>query len=103
MAHLSYPSVTEVQLRLDAQEDAILSVVRKCPWWTKAEVEGRFPGSTTVSSVSLTTTRAVESTLRRILQMSFGIVFPAEGGVGQQPVREAPRVIGGKRHTKGQQ
>lgn len=90
MAHLSYPSVTEVQLRLEAQEEAILAVVRGCPWWTKAEVEGRLPGSTTVSSVRLTTTRGVESTLRRILQMSFGLVFPVEGGVGQQPMREAP-------------
>ncbi len=99
MAHLSYPSITEVQLRLEAQEDAILAVVRRCPWWTKADVEGRLPGSTTVSGVILTTTRATESTLRRILQMSFGLVFPPEGGAGQQPVREAPRVKGGKRRS----
>lgn len=96
MAHLTYPSTTEVQLRLDAQEDAILAVVRGCPWWTKADVEGRFPGSTTVTSVSLTTTRGVESTLRRILQMSFGLVFPTEGGIGEPMLREAPRVSGRK-------
>ncbi len=96
MAHLSYPSTTEVQLRLGAQEDGILAVVRGCPWWTKAEVEGRLPGSATVSSVTLTTTRGVESTLRRILQMSFGLVFPPEGGAGQQLVREAPSVVGRK-------
>ncbi len=99
MAHLSYPSVTEVQLRLEAQEDAILAVVRGCPWWTKAEVEGRLPGSTTVSGVILTTTRATESTLRRILQMSFGLVFPPEGGGCQLSVREAPPVRGAKRHS----
>ncbi len=99
MAHLSYPSMTEVQLRLDAKEGAILAVVRGCPWWTKADVEGQLPGSTTVSSVSLTATRAVESTLRRILQMSFGLVFPVEGGVGQQPVREAPSALRAKRHA----
>lgn len=99
MAHLSYPSGTDVQLRLGAQEDAILAVVRGCPWWTKADIEGQFPGSTTVSSVTLTTTRNVEATLRRILQMSFGLVFPQEGGVGQQLAREAPRVLGAKRRS----
>lgn len=93
MASLSYPSMTEVTLRLEAQEDAILAVVRGCPWWVKAEVEGRLPGSTTVTSVSLTATRGVESTIRRILQMSFGLVFPAEGGLGYKLVREAPQGI----------
>lgn len=96
MAQLSYPSTTEVQLRLEAQEDAILAVVRRCPWWTKAEVEGRLPGSPIVSGVILTTTRGVESTLRRILQMSFGMVFPAEGGVAHQVRQEAPAVTGRK-------
>ncbi len=97
MAHLSYPSGTEVQLRLGTQEGAILDVVRRCSWWTNAEVEGRLPGSATVSGVTLTTTRAMESTLRRILQLSFGLVFPVEGGVGQQPVREAPVMVGRNR------
>jgi hypothetical protein len=46
MAHLSYPSLMDVQLRLDANEDAILTVVRGCPWWHKADVEGRCVGST---------------------------------------------------------
>ena len=99
MAYLSYPSAAEVQLRLEAQEDAILAVVRGCPWWTKADIEGRLPGSGTVSSVSLTTTRALESTLRRILEMSFGIVFPPEGGAGSPPKREQPRASGSKRRA----
>jgi hypothetical protein len=99
MASLSYPSVAEVQLRLDAKEDAILAVVRGCPWWTRADVEGRLPGSAVVSGVSLTTTRALESTLRRILQMSFGIVFPAEGGVGERPLRDATGTKPTKRHA----
>lgn len=89
MATLSYPSATEVQLRLEAQEDAILAVVRGCPWWTRAEIEGHVPGHAVVSAVTLTTERGLESTLRRILQMSFGLVFPEEGGDGHQPPREA--------------
>jgi hypothetical protein len=97
MAYLSYPSVTEVQLLLDAQEGAILTVLRGCPWWTKAEVDRHAPGSTQVTSVTLTTTRAMDATLRRILQMSFGLVFPKEGGVGQRPVRESIAVAHNKR------
>lgn len=90
MAHLSYPSATEVQLRLDSQEGAILNVVRGCPWWTRADVEGRLPGSATVTGVTLTTDRGMDSTLRRILQLSFGLVFPSEGGVGERPARTRP-------------
>jgi hypothetical protein len=98
MAQLSYPSTTEVQLRLDAQEDAILAVVRGCPWWTKADVEGRVPGSAIVSAVVLTTTRSMESTLRRILQMSFGMVFPREGGYANAKLREPAATSSRKRH-----
>lgn len=97
MAHLSYPSADEVQLVLNAQEEAILAVVRGCPWWNKATVDGRIPGSTQVLSVTLTTTRAMDSTLRRILQMCSGLIFPKEGGPGQQPVRENPIPAGNKR------
>lgn len=88
MAHLSYPSPTEVQLRLDAQDYVIFAVLRGCPWWTRAEVEGRLPGSTTVSSVTLTALRCMDGTLRRILRLSAGLVFPTDGGVGQ-PARDA--------------
>lgn len=88
MARLSYPSLTEVQLHLDAQEGEILAVLRGCPWWTRVEVEGQLPGSTTVSSVTLTATRGMDTTLRRIVRMSSGIVFPQEGGVGQRQARE---------------
>lgn len=88
MARLSYPALTEVQLRLDAQEGLILAVLRGCPWWTKIEVEGLLPGSTTVSSVTLTATRGMDATLRRIVRMSSGLVFPQDGGVGQKPAHE---------------
>jgi hypothetical protein len=80
MAHLSYPSATEVQLRLGAQEDAILTVVRHWAWWTRAEVEGRLSGDTQVSAVMLTADRDGDATIRQILHRSFRLVFPAEGG-----------------------
>ncbi len=82
MAHLSYPSLTEVQLRLGPQEDAILTVVRRWGWWTRATVEGRLPGDTQVSAVILTAARGTDPTIREILHRSFQLVFPAEGGDG---------------------
>ena len=100
MAYLAYVSVTEIQLRLDAGEGSILAVVRKCPWWIKADFEGQIPGDPTVRSVTLTTTRSMESTLRRILQMSFGLVFPSDGGLGQRRVPEA-RVVTSRKRSIG--
>lgn len=93
MATLGYPSPAELQLCLEAHDGAILDVVRKCPWWTRADIEGRVPGTSTVTRVTLIAPRANDSTLRRILQLSFGLVFPAEGGAGVQrgqPDRLAP-------------
>jgi hypothetical protein len=82
MAHLSYPSATEVQLRLGAQEDAILTVVRHGRWWTHAEVEGHVPGDPQVTAVILTAERGADPTIRDILRRSFQLVFPTEGGDG---------------------
>ncbi len=86
MAHLSYPTPGEVQLRLGSQEDAILTVVRHCGWWTRAEVEGRLPGSAQVSGVILTAGRATDATIREILHRSFQLVFPTDGGDGVMSV-----------------
>lgn len=90
MATLSYPSLEELQLRLEAQDGAILDVVRGCPWWTSADLAGRVPGTRTVTRVTLTAPRGNDRTLRRILQLSFGLVFPEDGGVG------APRHSGAR-------
>lgn len=96
MATLSYPSLEELQLRLEAQEGAILEVVRGCPWWTRADVEGRIPGNSTVTSVTLTALRANDSTLRRILTLSFGLNFPADGGVGETRAESSARTAQAK-------
>lgn len=82
MAQLNYPSATEVQLRLGSQEDAILKVVRRWGWWTRADVEGRVPGESQVTAVILTAARSEDRMIRDILHRSFQIVFPAEGGEG---------------------
>ena len=82
MASLSFPSAHEVQLRLGSHENAILAVVRRWSWWTRAEVEGQAPGDQRVTAVVLTAERSVERTIREILHLSFKLVFPAEGGEG---------------------
>src|SRR3954453_21019159 len=82
MAYLSYPSAEEVQLRLGAHEDAILTVVRHWAWWTRADVEGRLPGDGHVSAVILTAERSTDTLIREILHRSFQLVFPLEGGEG---------------------
>ena len=93
MAQLSYPSSTEVQLRLGAQEDAILTVVRRWGWWTRADVEGRVPGESQVTAVILTAARSEDRMIRDILHRSFQLVFPAEGGEGvETAVAPTPRV-----------
>jgi hypothetical protein len=89
VAHISYPQVSEVQLRLGPHEDAILAVVRGWSGWTHAEVEGRLPGDSVVSGVILTARRGVDTTIRELLQRGFRLEFPLEGGEG---VLKAPEV-----------
>lgn len=84
MASLTYPVDGELQLRLGPTEDAILSVVRKWAWWTRAEVEGRVPGERQVVAVVLTADRACDPMLRDILRRSFQLAFPIDGGEGTQ-------------------
>lgn len=96
MATLRYSSETDIQLHLDTQEEAILTVVRGCPWWTKGETVMDHLGTPT--GVTLTTTRPMESTLRRILDLSFGLVFPPEGGVGVVREGRTGRHSGRKRN-----
>jgi hypothetical protein len=90
MAHLTYSSTTEVQLRLGPQEDAILTLVRRWGWWKRAEVEGRVPGETQVTGVVLVAERAMDQTIRKILHRSFHIVFPPDGGEGTPMVLPMP-------------
>jgi hypothetical protein len=89
MPYLSYPSATEVALRLGRQEDAILTVVRRWRSWTRADVEGHMPGDAEVTAVVLTAERGTEATIREILYRSFRIVFPTDGGEGTVVERAA--------------
>ncbi len=95
MAELRYPSETDIQLCLGAQEQAILAVVRGCSWWTKADADRDDTGN--VTRVTLTAPRGMESTLRSILDKSFGLVFPPEGGSGVPRARGSGGQFGRQR------
>lgn len=82
MAQLIYPSPTEVQLRLSAQENAILTVIRGWSSWIRADIEGSLPGNAQVTAVTLTAARSEDRMIRDILHRSFQLIFPAEGGEG---------------------
>lgn len=82
MAYLSYPSTTEVQLRLGLREDNILTVVRRWRWWIRADVEGKLPNTPEVTAVTLTAERIMDGTLRDILYANFQLEFPHDGGEG---------------------
>lgn len=96
MAYLSYPTATEVQLRLGPSEDNILTVVRRWRWWTRADVEGKLPGAVQVNAVILTAERSMDGTLRDILYESFHLVFPQDGGEGAV----LPTGTRGRRHRR---
>jgi hypothetical protein len=100
MAQLSYPSPTEVQLRLGPHENAILAVVRGWAWWTHVAVEGQVAGDATVSAVVLTAERSSDMTIREILQRSFQLVFPPEGGERVLAAPPAAQVGTGRRRTR---
>ena len=98
MAHLSYPTSAEVQLRLGPREDEILTVVRHWAWWNRVDFEGQLPGQAEVTAVILTAERSTETTLREILARSFRLVFPPTGGEGSfsEPSREVRKHSGSR-------
>lgn len=90
MAHLRYPSSSELELQLGPHENEILSVVRHCGWWTRAKIEGRAPGEAEVVAVSLFADRSMDTTVREILQRSFQLIFPVDGGEGEHGIFKRP-------------
>jgi hypothetical protein len=76
---LSIPGELRLTLRGQA-ENVILSTVRHWPHWLRAEVERDPLDVTQCLSVTLVTDRFQEPTIREILQRSFGMRFPLDGG-----------------------
>ena len=84
---LSVPGELRLTLRGQA-ENIILTTVRRWPHWLRAEVEHDPADATQYTAVTLVTDRFQEPTIREILQRSFGMRFPAEGG--DQALKVAP-------------
>lgn len=81
MATLSTNGSDDLSLTLrGAREDRILATVRHWPHWSQVSVERDPANDARCLSVTLTTQRLYEATLREILRRSFGLNFPADGG-----------------------
>jgi hypothetical protein len=63
-----------------ADEDRILTTIRRWPHWSTVAVERDPADRAQCLSVTLTTNRVYETTLREILRRSFGLNFPPDGG-----------------------
>jgi hypothetical protein len=95
---LSIPGELRLTLR-GATENVILTTVRRWPHWLRAEVERDPADATQCMAVTLITDRYQEPTIRAILQRSFGMQFPVEGGDQDLKVvpKPAPRGLGSHR------
>jgi hypothetical protein len=83
MAELYTSETGELCLVLrGSAEDRILNTLRRWPYWRRADVERDPAHPELCVAVTLVTDRVHDQTVRSILQRSFGITFPAEGGSG---------------------
>lgn len=91
MTTLDISDADELRLILSgADEDVILTTLRRWPYWLRAEVEHDPADATRCLSVTLVASRLQETTLREILRRSFGLIFPPGGGSQIMVARPAP-------------
>jgi hypothetical protein len=85
MAMLSVSAAGDLCLYLSgADEDNILSAIRRWPYWQRVTIERSPENSAVCLSVTLVTDATYEGTLRHILKHGFGMTFPVEGGVSER-------------------
>jgi hypothetical protein len=81
MATLLLTDPNELTLQLEGEaEDVILSTLRRWPHWLRATLEHDPDDPRRCRSVTLVAERQHEETVRLILEKSFGLRFPSEGG-----------------------
>jgi len=89
MTTLSISEEGELYLTLrGAAENRILATVRHWPYWQRVDIERDPVDAERCLSVTLVADRIYESTVREILNRSFGMTFPATGGsreIGPEP------------------
>jgi hypothetical protein len=76
---LTDPNELTLQLQ-GAAEDVILATLRRWPHWLRATMEYDPEDPSRCLSVTLVAERQHEETVRLILEKSFGLRFPPEGG-----------------------
>ncbi|NJO83929.1 MAG: hypothetical protein HC828_14835 [Blastochloris sp.] len=96
MTTLLTSATGEVSLTLrGSTENRVLTTLRRWPHWNRHEIEIDPTNAERYLSITLITDQAHESTLREILQRSFGMIFPVGGGSSdlapEPPVREQRR------------
>jgi hypothetical protein len=83
VATLSISGTEELCLTLrGAAENQILETIRRLPYWRRVSIERDPVDAAQTVAVTLVTDIIHESTVRSILQRSFGLTFPKDGGDG---------------------
>jgi hypothetical protein len=86
---LSIVETGELRLTLrGAAENRILAAMRRWPYWLRVDIERDPANAERCLAVTLIADRAYESTVREILNRSFGMTFPEAGGsceIGPEP------------------
>jgi hypothetical protein len=78
---LSISESGELHLTLrGAEEDRILTTVRRWPHWLRVDIERDPSNAARCLAVTLVTNQTYESTVREILKRSFDMTFPEAGG-----------------------
>ena len=91
MTTLSISESGELCLTLrGASENRILATLRRWPYWRRVALERDPINTQEYLAVTLIADQAHESTVREILQRSFGLTFPASGGSCQLPLDPPP-------------
>jgi hypothetical protein len=89
MTTLSIAETGELHLTLrGAAENRILATVRRWPYWQRVTIVRDPANAERCLAVTLIADRAYESTVREILERSFGMTFPEAGGsrdIGPEP------------------
>jgi hypothetical protein len=81
MAELYTSATGELCLVLrGSAEDRILHTLRRWPHWRRVDIERDPAHPERCLSVTLITDQMHDQTVRSVLQRSFGMKFPAEGG-----------------------
>jgi hypothetical protein len=92
MPTLSMSPAGELSLTLrGAAENRVLETLRRWPYWRRVDIERDPADPDLYIAVTLVTDQTYEPMVREILQRSFGLKFPADGGSSELGPEPPPR------------